>query len=113
MDLIHSGGDKGPPSRPKKEKILAEELCFSADLKWVAQRTLALELTGRYNASPQDPTLRLIILKQLFGTVGESCFIEPSFLCDYDGNNLKKDTNLVMTRHGYLTPGNGCFFILF
>ena len=71
----------------EKEKMLAGELYLAADEELVAQRLKARRLARLYNATTEtDDEQRREILSQLFGAIGETISIEPSFQCDYGSN---------------------------
>ena len=47
----------------------------------------ARRLTARYNgADPEDDELRRETARELLGSVGEGCYLEPPFRCDYGSN---------------------------
>jgi Acetyltransferase (isoleucine patch superfamily) len=57
----------------------------------VADRTAARDLTRRYNqTSTDEASRRQDLLESLFGSLGESCTVEPPFRCDY-GDNIHVD----------------------
>lgn len=58
-----------------------------ADSDLMAEVIRAKELCHRYNLlSPTDTAGQREILKQLFGKIGERCFVYPPFWCDYGYN---------------------------
>lgn len=74
----------------EKERMLAGKLyCLSggnnADL--LADFKRARRLTREYNATTEDETERRSrLLKELLGSVGKNCYVEPNFRCDYGSN---------------------------
>lgn len=51
------------------------------------RRLRARRLTARYNgADPEDDELRRETARELLGSVGEGCYLEPPFRCDYGSN---------------------------
>lgn len=79
--------------KKEKEKMLNGELYDADDPKLVADRERARELTRRYNRTEtHNQVERTELLKELLGTAGDSCEIEPPFRCDY-GYNIHVDEN--------------------
>lgn len=77
----------------EKEKMLNGELYDASDPELVADRERARRLTRRYNRTePDDHEERRDVLEDLLGSLGEVCFIEPSFRCDY-GDNIHVGEN--------------------
>jgi maltose O-acetyltransferase len=70
--------------RSEKEKMLAGELYYANDPELDRERRQASRLLAQYNAtSPDDPALRLALLRRLFGAVGDGADVQPRFACDY------------------------------
>jgi maltose O-acetyltransferase len=68
----------------EKQKMLAGELYFANDPQLDRERRLAQRLLAHYNATSADePAVRLTLLRQLFGAVGDGADIQPRFACDY------------------------------
>ena len=64
--------------------MLSGKLSRAADPELAAARLRARELCRRFNdAAPADAAGREAILRQLLGRMGENCWIEPPFRCDY------------------------------
>jgi maltose O-acetyltransferase len=64
-----------------------------------AARARAKRLLAEYNTTTDAETeLRSELLRSLFGDVGEDCWIEPPFFCDYG-------TNLVVGERFYANTG--------
>lgn len=69
------------------EKMLAGELYDPFDPQLVARRTRARDLCQALNASREsDADGRRRILGSLFGTGGDSVWMQPPFFCDYGEN---------------------------
>jgi maltose O-acetyltransferase len=82
-----SGGGSGRPSVSgvsEKQKMLAGELYYANDPELDGERQRARRLLAQYNAtSAEDLAVRLALLRQLFGAVGDGADIQPQFACDY------------------------------
>ncbi len=75
--------------RTEKEKMLAGELYDPLDPELVRARERARDLCQDLNATRErDQEARRSILKALFGTGGESVWMQPPFFCDYGSNML-------------------------
>jgi maltose O-acetyltransferase len=73
----------------EKEKMLAGELYDPLDLELVRARERARDLCQDLNATRErDQEVRRSILMKLFGTGGESVWMQPPFFCDYGSNIL-------------------------
>src|SRR4051794_17070101 len=71
----------------EKEKMLAGELYDPLDPELVQARDRARDLCQDLNATRErDQTVRRSILKQLFGTGGDTVWMQPPFFCDYGSN---------------------------
>jgi len=68
----------------ERERMLAGELYNPRDPELVAERERARELVRLYNRTgATDRESRALLLKELFGAVGEEPTVEPPFRCDY------------------------------
>ena len=66
------------------ENMLSGRLYLAEDESLTAARLRAQALCRRFNDTyPGQLEARLDILRQLLGSMGEGCYIEPSFRCDY------------------------------
>lgn len=66
------------------ERMGSGELYNAGDPELMTARDRAKRLTWRYNQmDPTDWAGRTALLKELLGRMGEECWIEPSFRCDY------------------------------
>lgn len=71
----------------EREKMLAGELYDALDADLVFQRNRARDLCQDLNASREtDTDSRRRILKELFGSGGDSVWMQPPFFCDYGTN---------------------------
>ena len=70
--------------RSEKQKMLAGELYYANDPELDGERRRAQRLLARFNAtSTDDPALRMAVLRELFGSLGDGADIQPRFACDY------------------------------
>jgi maltose O-acetyltransferase len=75
--------------RSEREKMLAGELYDPLDLELVAGRDRARDLCQELNATRErDKEQRRRILLELFGSGGDSVWMQPPFFCDYGSNIL-------------------------
>jgi maltose O-acetyltransferase len=75
--------------RPRRQfdRMVNGELYDPADPELVAMREAARLLTYRFNHTPPDQgDARAALLRQLLGSVGDSCTIEPTLHVDYGRN---------------------------
>ncbi|HSK80606.1 MAG TPA: sugar O-acetyltransferase [Thermoanaerobaculia bacterium] len=78
----------------EKEKMLAGELYRATDPELAAEHLRAQDLLYRFNAMrAEDADGRLVLLKELFGRLGEGSVLKPSFRCDY-GYNIQIGRNV-------------------
>jgi maltose O-acetyltransferase len=71
----------------EKEIMLAGGMYAPADPELVRDRANARRLTRVFNqTSETEDGLRLALLRELFGTVGQNIYVEPTFRCDYGYN---------------------------
>jgi maltose O-acetyltransferase len=71
----------------EREKMLAGELYDPLDAELAAARRRARDLCQALNNSRDEhEALRAQILRELFGSAGESPWIQPPFYCDYGSN---------------------------
>ncbi len=69
------------------EKMRAGELYDASDPELVALRARARDLLWEYNATREaDTATRRRLLCDLFGSGGESVWLQPPFYCDYGSN---------------------------
>lgn len=78
----------------EQEKMLSGELYCADDPELNAARHRADLLCRQLNALPMSEiALRMQLLRQLLGQVGENCVINPQFRCDY-GCNIRMGENV-------------------
>ena len=71
----------------EREKMLSGELYDPTDQSLVDARVRARDLCQALNATLEGETdRRRQILRQLFGTGGDSVWMQPPFFCDYGAN---------------------------
>ncbi|MFC6721596.1 sugar O-acetyltransferase [Halobacteriaceae archaeon SHR40] len=71
----------------EKDKMLNGELYDATDPELVAERERARELTKQYNQTTSDDREeRRDLLEDLLGSLGDECYVEPPFRCDYGYN---------------------------
>ena len=71
----------------ERERMLSGKLYHAGDPVLVQGRQRAKDLCHAYNTTlPEQQNRRDAILRELFGSVGEHCWIEPTFRCDYGTN---------------------------
>lgn len=71
----------------EREKMLAEMPYDPTDKELVEMRAYARKMCKEFNdCNPEDETKREKILKDLFGSTGNSIYMEPTFRCDYGKN---------------------------
>ena len=73
--------------RNEREKMLAGELYNALDPELVTARNRARDLCQALNRSREDDVEeRRRILQDLFGTGGDTVWMQPPFYCDYGSN---------------------------
>ena len=73
--------------RTEREKMLAGELYDPLDLELSAARDRARDLCQMLNATREaDRDERRSLLNELFGSGGDSVWMQPPFFCDYGAN---------------------------
>ena len=71
----------------ERQKMLAGEMYDPLDPELVAARARARDLCQDLNETREsDETRRRVILRDLFGTGGETVWMQPPFFCDYGSN---------------------------
>jgi maltose O-acetyltransferase len=100
----------------EREKMLRGELYRADDPELMMLRRRARDLTYKLNHSrDEEGELRLQILKELLGGMGERAWIEPPFYCDYGQNIMLGDSvffnfNCVVLDVMAVTIGNSTMF---
>ena len=81
------GEGKGSIMKSEKEKMFAGELYDPLDSELVRAREHARDLCQNLNATREsEQDLRRQILNELFGSGGDSVWMQPPFYCDYGSN---------------------------
>jgi maltose O-acetyltransferase len=76
-----------PLPTSQKAKMLAGELYLASDPELATDHLRAQAILTRFNASRADEdTLRLELLTELFGHIGEGAVVKPTLRCDYGYN---------------------------
>lgn len=71
----------------EKERMLSQRLYKASDAELAEDFARAKELVRQFNGTGHDEKeKRCDILKKLFKNIGEKCYIEPPFRCDYGCN---------------------------
>lgn len=92
--------------------MLAGRLYHAQDPDLTAARLRARQLVFRYNQSaPGEEGLRREMAAELFGRMGEGCYLEPPLRCDYGfnirlGDRVYVNFNLVVLDCAAVTIGN-------
>ncbi|MBP3886806.1 MAG: GNAT family N-acetyltransferase [Cellulosilyticum sp.] len=100
--------------KTEKDKMLAGEMYIAWGDEIVNDRKNARKLLREFNnADPEDKRITHMLLKQLFGKVGEYIHIEPTFKCTYGynievGDNLYLGYNCVIVDHARVQIGDNC-----
>jgi maltose O-acetyltransferase len=73
--------------RTEREKMLAGEMYSPLDPELVTARTRARDLLWDLNATREaDEVYRRRVLRELFGSGGDTVWLQPPFFCDYGSN---------------------------
>ncbi len=101
--------------KSEKEKMVSGDLYKAADPELLKERINARRLTRLFNESLEtDDNKRMELLKELFGSTGESLYIEPAFRCDYGynihvGENFYANFDCVFLDVCEIRIGDNCF----
>ena len=99
----------------EKDKMLSGEMYNSGDNELVLERTNCKERCYDYNQlRPSQLTEKGIVIRKLFGKVGNSFVIEPTLWCDYGynieiGDNFYSNHNIVILDCCKVTFGDNVF----
>lgn len=102
-------------TRTEKEKMLAGDLYVATDPQLTSDRENARRLTRLFNQTEETEYVRRVeLLKQLFGSTGDSLYVEPTFRCDYGynihvGNNFFANFDCVILDVCEVRIGDNCF----
>ncbi len=101
--------------KTEKEKMLSGELYRAGDPELTADRLNARRLTRLFNLTLEtDDRGRIELLRELFGSTGQSLFVEPTFRCDYGynihvGDHFYANFDCVFLDVCEIRIGNNCF----
>jgi maltose O-acetyltransferase len=101
--------------KTEKQKMLSGELYIAGDPELVKERQHARRLTRLFNQTVEtDDKERIELLKELFGSTGESLYVEPTFRCDYGynihvGDNFFANFDCVFLDVCEIRIGDNCF----
>ena len=100
-----------------RERMDAGLVYDPADPALTDQQTEALELLYDFNATrPSQTAERSRLLRQMFASVGEGCYIEPPLHANWGGrhvhlgNNVYANFNLTLVDDGPIHIGNNVMF---
>ena len=102
--------------KSEKELMLSGELYKALDDELFKDSMRARRLTRLFNNSnEEDLEYRTDLLKQLFKSVGENIYIEPTFRCDYGsnisiGDNFFANYDCIILDVCDVNIGNNAFF---
>ena len=89
--------------KTEKEKMLDGESYDPMDPELAHDRARAKIILREFNTTPvEDAEKKIDIIRKFVGSVGEDCWIEPPFQCDY-GYNIHLDEGFVSYFNGEIT----------
>ena len=101
----------------EKERMDAGLLYLPGDEEIMKEQTLCLEKLYDYNATrPLEGEKRQELLKQMFGSIGDGCYIEPPFHANWGGkhvffgNNVYANFSLTLVDDSNIFVGDGTMF---
>ncbi|WP_328467383.1 sugar O-acetyltransferase [Actinoplanes sp. NBC_00393] len=100
----------------QREHILSGRMYNDLTEELVQARQRTVLLTTEYNDSfGQSPATREAILRRLLGAVGEECYFEPTFRCEFGfnirvGDHFYANFDCVMLDGGGITIGDHVLF---
>ncbi len=72
-----------------RERMMSGRIYDPGEESLLAEQTAALELLYDFNASrPSETERRQELLRRMFASVGEGCYLEPPFHADWGGANV-------------------------
>lgn len=99
------------------ERMLAGKVYDPADAGIMAEQSAALELLYDFNATrPSQQEERTDLLRQMFGSIGEGCYVEPPLHANwggrhvYVGSNVYANSNLTLVDDGDIHIGDNVMF---
>ena len=104
-------------SEESKKRMQEGRLYLPEDEKIMAQQLICLEKLYDYNATrPLEQEKREALLKEMFGDIGEGCYIEPPFHANWAGkhvhfgNNVYANFNLTLVDDTDIYVGDKVMF---
>lgn len=101
----------------EKKRMDAGLLYLPGDEEIMKEQTLCLEKLHDYNSTrPLEGEKRQELLKQMFGSIGEGCYIEPPFYANWGGkhvffgNNVYANFSLTLVDDSNIFVGDGTMF---
>ena len=99
----------------EKQRMLSGKLYnpYKVESNWGTCK----EVLNKFNSmSWKEAEERMLLLKQLFGRLGEGGYIEPPFYCDHGdkifiGINFYANTELLILDEAEVIIGNNVFFV--
>jgi maltose O-acetyltransferase len=113
--MLGERGDESVQGKTEKEKMLNGELYLASDPQLTDDRTRARRLARLFNETIEtEHAKRIELLKELFGSTGESLYVEPTFRCDYGynihvGNHFYANFDCVFLDVCEIRIGENCF----
>lgn len=98
----------------EKEKMIAGQLYFPGDPQLTSEHMQCQSLCQKFNRlDSADEAGRSATLQQIFGKLGEGCWVEQSLHCDYGynisvGNNFYSNFDCIFLDVCPITIGNNC-----
>ncbi|MBY9005897.1 MAG: sugar O-acetyltransferase [Candidatus Lokiarchaeota archaeon] len=92
--------------KTEKEKMLAGVYYNPSDPELSNDREKAKIILRRFNTTPvEEADKKIEIINKFFGSVGQNCWIEPPFQCDY-GYNINLDEHVYFNVNCVVLDGN-------
>lgn len=100
-----------------REKMNNGEIYDPADPELLRYQLACIERVNVFNRTPATEAglqERTRLLKEMFGELGEGCYIEPPFHANFGGknvsfgNNVYANFNLTLVDDGSIRVGDGC-----
>ena len=95
----------------QKERMLAGLIYDPGDAEIMAEQTACLPRQNEYNlTAPGDYEKRTALLKEMFGKIGDNCYIEPPLHANWAGKHVFVGSNFYANFNLTLVD-DGCIFI--
>ncbi len=101
----------------EKDKLHTGELYLPGDEKIAEYQISCLERLYEYNQTrPDEYAKRIALLKEMFATIGEGCYIEPPFHSNFGGahchfgKNVYANFNLTLVDDTHIYVGDNTMF---